>query len=170
MKRWVRCFYAVCLALLVALPAALADTPHLQADAPGSRVEARSATILAVGIVQSDRMSIHLSRLLDNAPVHDAVLSVALRGSVHPTVAEADGSYTLQTPDLEIPGSAAVVFQVTEGPAREDLNGTLSLSDSAPKSGDKNNGRQLWWWVLNFAVCIGFLKLWSQRRKKPSED
>ena len=140
------------------------------ADAPGSRIEARSADFLAVGIVQSDHMSIHLSRLLDNAPVHDAVLSVALRGSVHPTVAEADGSYTLQTPDLELPGSAAVVFQVAQGPTHEDLSGTLSLADSAPKADGKNSARQLWWWVLNFAVCIGFLKLWSKRRKNTSED
>jgi hypothetical protein len=138
--------------------------------AQGSRIEARSADLLAVGIVRSDRMSIHLSRLLDNAPVRDAVLSVTLRGTVHPTVAEADGSYTLRTPDLDIPGSAAVVFQVTEGATHEDLSGTLSLADSAPKPEDKNSARQLWWWVLNFAVCIGFLKLWSQRRKNAPED
>jgi len=140
------------------------------ADAPGSRVEARSANLLAVGIVQSDRMSIHLSRLQDNAPVRDASVSVALRGTVHPTVAEADGSYTLRTPDLAIPGSAAVIFQVALGTTHEDLNGTLSLADSAPKAEDKNSARQLWWWVLNFAVCIGFLKLWSQRRKSASDD
>jgi hypothetical protein len=140
------------------------------ADNPGSRIEARSANLLAVGIVQSDRMSIHLSRLLDNAPVHDAVLSVVLRGTVHPTVAEADGSYTLRTPDLGIPGSAAVIFQVTQGATHEDLNGTLSLTVNAPKTDDKSNARQLWWWVLNFAVCIGFLKLWSQRRKNASEN
>jgi hypothetical protein len=151
--------------LLTALSAAA-----VAADAQGSRVEARSANLLAVGVVQSDRMSIHLSRLLDNAPVRDAVLSVALRGTVHPTVAEADGSYTLRTRDLDIPGSAAVVFQVTQGAMHEDLSGTLSLADSAPEAGDKNSARQLWWWVLNFAVCIGFLKLWSQRRKNTSED
>ena len=150
--------------LLTALSAAGAA-----ADTPGSRIEARSANLLAVGIVQGDRMSIHLSRLLDNAPVHDAVLSVALRGTVHPTVAEADGSYTLRTPDLDIPGSAAVVFQVTLGTTHEDLNGTLSLAGSAPKAEDKNSARQLWWWVLNFAVCGGFLWLYSRRRKAAKE-
>jgi hypothetical protein len=150
--------------------APLAVSTAMAADAPGSRIEARSADLLAVGIVQSDRMSIHLSRLLDNAPVRDAVLSVTLRGTVHPTVAEADGSYTLRTPDLDIPGSAAVVFQVTQGATHEDLGGTLALADSAPKAEDKNSARQLWWWVLNFAVCVGFLKLWSQRRKNAPED
>ena len=95
---------------------------------------------------------------------------MTLRGTVHPTVAEVDGSYTLRTPDLGIPGPAAVVLHVTEGPTHEDLSGTLSLADGAPKPDDKNNARQLWWWVLNFAVCIGFLKLWSQRRKNASDD
>jgi hypothetical protein len=163
LRPWLGSFFALAWVLLSALPA-------VAADVPGSRVEARSANFLVVGIVQSDRMSIHLSRLLDNAPVRDAVLLVALRGSLHPTVAEADGSYTLRTPDLEIPGSATLVFQVTEGATREDINGTLSLADKASTPDAKSNARQLWWWVLNFAVCIGFLKLWSQRRKKVSED
>ena len=165
MRPWAKSLCAVGLVLLTAWSAVARA-----ADTPGPRIEARSANLLAVGIVQSDRMSIHLSRLLDNAPVHDAVLSVALRGTVHPTVAEADGSYTLRTPDLSIPGSATVVFQVTQGATREDLNGTLLLADNAPKAEDKNSARQLWWWVLNFAVCIGFLKLWSQRRKNATDD
>ncbi len=168
MRPWAKSLWAVGLALLSSL-LLLASTARA-ADAPGSRVEARSANLLAVGIAQGDRMSIHLSRLLDNAPVRDAVISVALRGTVHPTVAEADGSYTLRTPDLEIPGTAVVMFQVTLGSTHEDLNGTLSLADSAARTEDKNSSRQLWWWVLNFAVCIGFLNLWSQPRKNASDD
>ena len=39
------------------------------------RIEARSADLLAVGTVQGDRMTIHLSRILDNAPVRDAVVA-----------------------------------------------------------------------------------------------
>jgi hypothetical protein len=30
--------------------------------------------------------------------------------------------------------------------------------------------RQMWWWALNFAVCIGFLMLWSRRRKARQEQ
>ena len=130
-----------------------------------ARVEARSANLLAVGIVHADRMSIHLSRLVDNSPVRDAQLRVMLRGIVHPTVTEADGSYTLQTADLSLPGSASVEFRVVEGTTSEDLKGALRVADSAPRPEDKNSARQLAWWVLNFAVCIGFLWLWSRRRK-----
>jgi hypothetical protein len=152
----IRC--AAYCALLAAMPGHAADEP-----AP-TRVEARSETLLAVGIVSADRLVVHVTRVVDNAPVRDAVLTVLLRGTLHPTVAEADGSYTLQTSDLALPGPASLEFQVAQGGVRQDLKGTLSVSGAA-KPEDKNSARQLWWWVLNFAVCIGFLMLISRRRK-----
>jgi len=129
------------------------------------RVEARSSDLLAVGVVADGRMSIHLSRLADNAPVRDATVTVLLRGTLLPTVAEPDGSYSLRTKDLELPGSAVVQFQVTQGQSREDLQGELAVGDGQAKPEEKNGARQLGWWVLNFAVCIGFLLLLSRRSK-----
>src|ERR1700685_904694 len=96
--------------------AARAD-PTARAAAPpeaSQRVEARSADLLAVGLVRGNRMTIHLSRLLDNAPVRDAAVTVALRGAAHPAVAETDGSYTLETPELAVPGAVAGEFEVEE--------------------------------------------------------
>jgi hypothetical protein len=89
---------------------------------------------------------------------------VVLRGAAHPATAETDGSYTLQTKDLMLSGTATVEFQVAQADARQSLKGTLQISGTV-QSGDKNTARQLWWWVLNFAVCIGFLWLYSRRRK-----
>ena len=146
-------------ALLAALPGRAADEPA------ATRVEARSESLLAVGIVRADRMSIRVTRVVDNAPVSDAVLTVLLRGVAHPTVAEADGSYTLQTDDLRLPGPASLEFQVTQGATRQALKGTLLVAGGGAKPDEKNAARQLWWWVLNFAVCIGFLLLISRRRK-----
>jgi len=59
------------------------------------RVEARSADLLAVALVHDDRMVIHLSRV---STTHrcGSTLTVMLRGAAHSTVAESDGSYTLQ--------------------------------------------------------------------------
>jgi len=154
------------LALLCAsvwVVAAAAAAPS--AAQPAARIEARSATFLAVGIVQGDRMAIHLSRLVDNAPVRNAALNVVLRGTVHPTTAEVDGSYTVQATDLALQGTAAVEFQVSQGAKRENLKGTLQVAAGDAAADEKNNARQLWWWVLNFAVCIGFLWLISRRRK-----
>ena len=143
--------------------AAAADAPR-ESDA-AQRVEARSADLLAVGLVRGDRMSIHLSRVIDNAPLRDAAVTVVLRGAAHPATAETDGSFTLQTPELGIPGAAAVEFQVAQAGGRQSLKGTLQIAGAGGQSEDKNSARQLWWWVLNFAVCIGFLWLVSRRRK-----
>jgi hypothetical protein len=133
------------------------------------RVEARSNDLLAVALVHGDKMTLHLSRTIDNSPVRNAAINVILRGSGHAATAETDGSYSLQTPDLALPGAAAVEFQITEGPSNERLKGTLDVAGAASKPEDSNSARQLWWWVLNFAVCIGFLWLFS-RRKAASQD
>ena len=148
-------------ALVTLLLASLAAAQP--SSTPRARVEARSPDLLAVGTVQGDRMAVHLSRIVDNAPLGNAALAVMLRGTTHPAVAEADGSYSIQTPDLNLPGPAAIEFLVTLGDKREELTGTLAAI-GAESSGDRNSSRQLGWWVLNFGVCIGFLWLWSRRK------
>jgi hypothetical protein len=148
---------------LLALLCAVALSAYGETPAP-PRVEARSADLLAVGVVNADRMSIHVSRLIDNAPVRDAAVTVVLRGVPRPATAEADGSYAVQAPDLALPGAAAVEFQVDRAAQRETLKGTLNVAAGEP-SASSNGARQMWWWVLNFAVCIGFLLLLSRRRK-----
>jgi hypothetical protein len=154
----------------LSLLGALATLVAVAAAAPGAvappRVEARSDDLMAVGVVRQDRMVIHLSRLADNSPVRDAAMTVVLRGAAHPATAETDGSYTLQTQDLALPGAAAVEFQVSQGALHESLKGSLEIAGAAGQSDAKSNARQLWWWVLNFSVCIGFLWLFSRRRKR----
>ncbi len=128
-------------------------------------MEARSNDLLAVGVIREDKMIIHISRLADNAPVRDAAVTVLLRGTLHPTTAQSDGSYSLQTKDLALPGAAAVDFQVERGAAKDSLKGTLNIGSQPEPSDDKNSSRQLWWWVLNFAVCGAAVWLFSRRRK-----
>ena len=141
-----------------------------RADAgAATRVEARSADFVAVALVDADRMTIHVSRTIDNAPVRDAEVVVLLRGSSHPATAEADGGYSIVTRDLSAPGPAAVVFDVKSGPVHEQLKGTLPAGRAERGPETSSNARQLGWWVLNFAVCIGFLMLMSRRRKGPRD-
>jgi hypothetical protein len=145
--------------------AASAEPGSPAESAAPARIEARSADLLAVGLVHGDRMTIHLSRVIDNAPVRDAAVTVVLRGASHPATAETDGSYTLQTKDLALPGAAAIDFEVADAALHESLEGTLQAAAADGKPADNNSARQLGWWVLNFAVCIGFLWLISRRRK-----
>jgi hypothetical protein len=122
-----------------------------------------------VGTVHGERMTIHLSSLEDNAPVRDAEVVLALRGATHPATALADGGYAVETPDLALPGPAAVRIQVTSDGIAQNLEGTLQPAAAPEPAEDKGSSRQLGWWVLNFAVCIGFLWLW-QRRKRNDPD
>ena len=148
--------------MAVAVSAWAADAPALP------RVEARSSDLLAVGVVHGDTMSIHVSRIADNAPVRDAVIAVILRGVSHPATAEIDGGYSLQTQDLALPGAAAVDFQVTQGASRQSLKGTLEIGAGGAESDDKNSSRQNWWWVLNFTVCG--LAFWMFTRRKSAKS
>ena len=142
-----------------------AEQPQIADSVNGDRLQ--RLTMLHLGLIQGGRMTIHLSRLIDNAPVRDVAVKVLLRGAAHPATAETDGSFSLQSADLALPGSAAVDFLVTQaGGASETLKGTLVIADGSGRTTEhKNTARQLWWWVLNFAVCIGFLYLISRRRK-----
>lgn len=151
--------------LLVLLAAGLTRAGAASAP-PSTRIEARSSDLVTVGVVHGDRMSIHISRLEDNAPVRDAVVAVLLRGASHPAVAEADGSYTLANADLKLAGAAAVEFHITQGGHQETLKGTLDVPAAAAPAEDKSQARQYAWWALNFGVCIGFLALISRRKKK----
>jgi hypothetical protein len=169
----------ICLIALTAASAGALSAEPVQRDAASmaaattaagtARVEARSAQLLAVGTVHGGQMTIHLSRLEDNAPVRDAEVAVALRGATHPATAMADGGYSIATPDLALPGAAAVRIEVTSNGTRQDLEGTLEPTAAPGPAEDKGSSRQLGWWVLNFAVCIGFLWLW-QRRKRNDPD
>jgi hypothetical protein len=150
------------MALMALAPAWAADPPALP------RVEARSRDLMAVGVVHEDKMSIHVSRIADNAPVRDAVISVVLRGTAHPATAETDGSYSLQTPDLRLPGAAAVDFQISQGSSSQSLKGTLDVAAAAGAADDRNANRQLWWWVLNFSVCGAAFWLFSRRKAAKS--
>jgi hypothetical protein len=150
-------------AALVILAIGGLSTVH--AGANPVRVEAKSKSFIAVGILDADRMTIRLSRALDNAPVHDAAVQVSIRALSLTAVAQTDGSYEVRSAELKATGPAVVAFLVTRGGESEKLVGTLEAPAVAKKMTESGQARQMLWWVLNFAVCIGFLMLYSRRRK-----
>lgn len=156
---------AFCITLPAPGAATRAATQGSSEQAVAPRIEARSADLVAVGLVHGERMTLRLTRVIDNSPVTDAAVTAVLRGVTHPAIAEVDGSYTIEAKDLALPGTAAIEFQVAQGANRQTLKGTLQVAAGEAAADDKNNARQLWWWVLNFSVCIGFLWLISRRRK-----
>ncbi len=169
LKSGIAIFWAAGALALLGPPAAAQTAAQPAAGSDRlARIEARSADLLAVGTVHGDRLTIHMSRIIDNAPVRSAAVTVVLRGIAHPATAEADGSYSIETPDLNLPGAAAVQLKVAQGAATEELQGILHIADSAASAADKNGARQLGWWILNFAVCIGIIFLWRRRKAQNS--
>jgi hypothetical protein len=150
--------------MMLCAAVATLNAPAAEAADP-PRIEARSKDLLAIGVVSGEKMSIRVNRLIDNAPLQDAVVAVVLRGERHATVAEADGSYTFSDKDLALPGAAAIDIRINQRGAEESLKGTLNVGPGKVED-DKGNARQMWWWALNFGVCIGFLWLISRRKKK----
>jgi hypothetical protein len=134
------------------------------------RIKTQSADLLVVGLVQDDRMNIHVSRILDNAPVRDAIVTVTFRGAPYPTVAQVEGGYAMQSWELVKPGAVAVEFHVVASGVDERLNGTLEVAAVPGKTEARGSARQYLWWVLNFAVCGAFLVLWARRRKRADAD
>jgi len=130
-----------------------------------ARVEAKSKTFMAVGLLDGDRMVIHLSRQLDNTPVRDASLHVNIRALDFTATAQTDGSYEVRDPQLKADGPAVVAFLVKQGEVSEKLVGTLEVPAATKTVTEDGQMRQFLWWVLNFTVCIGFLVLISRRRK-----
>jgi hypothetical protein len=132
-----------------------------------ARIEARSADLLVVGLAQGDAMTINVSRLLDNSPVHDATVTVAFRGRTYPAIAQVNGSYLVNSPEFMLPGAVAMEFHITFGGAEQTLAGNLQVGGTGDKAADSGSARQMYWWVLNFAVCGAFLLLWARRKKRP---
>lgn len=149
------------LALLIAACALFAGGVHA---AQPARIKVQSADLLIVGLAQDDRMNIHVSRVLDNAPVRDAIVTVAFRGVNYPMVAQVDGGYAMQSWELVRPGAVVMEFHVVAGGLDQRLNGTLDVPTNA-KPDPPGSARQYLWWVLNFAVCGAFLLLWARRKK-----
>ncbi len=157
-----RGFAALCAAALAIAGSAAAPA----APAAPVRVEAHSEHYRLVALVRDGAMQLHVSRRLDNAPVTDAVVAVTLRGKTHAATADADGGYSVDSPDLRLPGSAAVVFKIAADGVDESLDGTIQGPVAPHESTSSGSARQLGWWVLNFAVCIGFLALIARRNKR----
>lgn len=162
--------------LLAALGAAILlcgfGAMRAQASTPTAlrRIEARGAHYRLVGLLRADTMDIHVSRILDNTPVSDAQVTVEFRGRTYATTASIDGGYAFSAPQLRLPGSAAIAFEIAAGGVDETLRGVVRMPDGTGRHSGHGGARQLGWWVLNFAVCIGFLALIARRRKRDADD
>lgn len=143
--------------------------PPVAASAQPLRVEAVSELFELVGLLEGDKLIIHLDRFATNEPVTGATISVE-GGPLKATAAvEREGVYTVPAAGLAAPGSHPLVFTVQAGQTSDLLTGDLVVagaSATAESSSDHGPG-----WTAPLAVALAAALLlaagvfaWRRRR------
>lgn len=100
-------------------------------NAPALRVEAASELFELVGVLDGDKLVIHLDRFASNEPVTGAKITVE-GGPLKATAAvERDGIYTVPAAALAAPGTHPLVFTVQAGEESDLLTGDLVVASPA---------------------------------------
>lgn len=108
-----------------------AAAPAVTATAVPLRVEAASELFELVGVLDGDKLVIHLDRYASNEPVLGAKISVEGGPLKAAAAVERDGIYTVAAAGLATPGTHPLVFTVQAGEANDLLTGDLVVA-SAP--------------------------------------
>lgn len=98
------------------------------------RVEAASELFELVGVLDGDKLVIHLDRFASNEPVTGAKITVEGGPLKATAAAERDGIYTAQAAGLAAPGTHALVFTVQAGEASDLLTGDLVVASPAAEA------------------------------------
>ncbi len=147
-----------------ATPAPVAST------AQALRVEAASDLFELVGVLDGDKLVIHLDRFATNDPVTGAKITVE-GGPLKATAAvEKGGIYTVAAAGLAAPGTHPLVFTVLAGEASDLLTGDLVVASPVAAAAHKDG---IDWRSLTLpavAALVLFLMLgggliaWRRRR------
>ncbi|MBX9715141.1 MAG: hypothetical protein K2X42_00970 [Burkholderiaceae bacterium] len=100
-------------------------------NAPALRVEAASELFELVGVLDGDKLVIHLDRFASNEPVTGAKITVEGGPLKATAAAERDGIYTAPAAALAAPGTHPLVFTVQAGEASDLLTGDLVVASPA---------------------------------------
>lgn len=109
------------------------------------RVEAASELFELVGVLDGDKLVIHLDRFASNEPVTGAKITVEGGPLKATAAAERDGIYTAPAAALAAPGTHPLVFTVQAGEASDLLTGDLVVASlaAAPAHADGFDWRSL---------------------------
>lgn len=100
-------------------------------NAQALRVEAASELFELVGVLDGDKLVIHLDRFASNEPVTGAKITVEGGPLKATAAAERDGIYTAPAAVLAAPGTHPLVFTVQAGEASDLLTGDLVVASPA---------------------------------------
>ena len=128
-------FCLVCAATLLAAGPAYAHEGHDHAEAPAAasgpatpRLESAGSQLELVAVAQGHKLTLYLDRLATNEPVEGATIEVSGEGiAAQNATASGAGTYVIEAPWLDEPGTKPLVFTVTAGGTSDLLAGTLVI-------------------------------------------
>lgn len=178
---------ALSITLLLASVSAQAHAEGAAAADPAAasiepRVEASSADVELLGIVEGLRLTVYLDRFATNEPLDGAKLAVERLGESFDAQALGDGVYAFALPWLASAGSHALLFTVVAPDLSDLLTATLELpatdADSAaatapyasfPRSLAEVGSRHLLAAALLVSLCVAAIAaVWLVLRRRQS--
>lgn len=102
-----------------------AELPPLPVQAAGPRMEARSADLELLAVLQGGQLLIYLDHFASNAPVTDAKLELESGDWSAQAEPRPDGTYRVAAGPLAAPGKHPLVVTVEAGELIDLLNGEL---------------------------------------------
>jgi cobalt-zinc-cadmium efflux system membrane fusion protein len=134
------------------------------------RVEAISELFELVGVLEGDKLVVHLDRFASNEPVTSARITVE-GGPLKATPAvESDGIYTVAAAGLAAPGTHPLVFTVQAGDASDLLTGDLVVAAPSAQAAQGGGFGPSWLSLPVIAsvaaalVLIAVVFAWHRRR------
>ncbi|MEI6319170.1 MAG: hypothetical protein WCS09_11680, partial [Pseudomonadota bacterium] len=139
---------AACLAQLLFVPLAQAHSEAAPAGPVAAsvlepRVEAASADVELLGIVEGLQLIVYLDHYATNGPIDGARLSVERNGESFEARSIGDGAYRFDLPWLASPGSHALLFTLVGSDLSDLLTATLEIPGGGGAAGAANGAPNL---------------------------
>lgn len=157
---------ALMLALLLPAPALHAHTEAAAPAAPATasaiepRVEAASADVELLGIVEGTRLVVYLDRFATNEPIDGATLTVERGADSASAEALGDGVYRFELPWLAAPGQHSLLFTVIAPDLSDLLTATLDVAAPVGTAREAAAGRPRWTaWLAGAGAQAGAPRL-----------
>ncbi|MDQ3074688.1 MAG: efflux RND transporter periplasmic adaptor subunit [Pseudomonadota bacterium] len=139
------------------------------ASATSGRFSAQAGGLELVAAADGHDLTVWIDQWADNAPVTNARVSVTVDGrSIE--ARPINGTYILEAPTLDTPGSHRVSFAVTRGATTQTMAGTLIVA-AAPGAAETGEGvpwRMILLALLAGGIGIGAVLFWRARHRGPA--
>lgn len=131
------------------------------------RLTLQAADVEVVAAADGHDLTIWLDQWANNVPVTNARVNVTVDGRAIEAKA-IDGTYILDAPTLDAPGTHRLSFSITQGDAVRTAAGTIEIAAAEEASTAGVPWRTLLIAALGIAAAIGAALLWRARRRGPA--